>query len=436
MQRIVELETKANQNSKNSHLPPSKDKHLIKIKAAQERRKGGKTGGQYGHEGSTLEKSEYIDETILLKKQKCTCGKNLQNVPTTLVETRQVFELPKIELRITEYQKMVSQCPCCGQLNHGVFPEGIESPTQYGQRLRAFCTMLNVEYKLPLNKIQAITGDLLGIFINESTIYNGNKAAYKYLTKTEEQVKEKLLASPIINVDETGAESGKKLEWAHVISNWQCTYIYIHEQRGGEAILNDSSFLIKYTGRMVHDCFSTYFKLTRSAHSTCGSHLLRELEAQNENKRKWSVNMQKLLLALKDQSQWHNKKNKTGIYKQYERILDQGKKEEPPPERSGSRGRLKKSKGLNLIERMLGYKQYVLAYAFDKNIPFTNNQAERDLRHIKIKLKISGCFRSELGTRIYARISSFISTLKKNKMNILENLTSLFQNREFRFNWA
>ena len=435
-QENKDLKRQLNQNSKNSHLPPSIDKHEIKIKSAFNRKKSGRNGGQPGHPGTTLEKSEMVHETVELRPGSCACGKSLKNALSFLAETRQEFEMPEVNIWVKEYQLMEIKCPCCSRINRGSFPNGINAPTQYGSRLRAFICMLNTDYKVPIKKLQQLMGDMFGIRVNESTIHNINKKAFENLDETEYQIQEKLLATKIIHVDETGVESGNTLEWGHVISSDLCTYLCINPKRGGEAILDNGNLLTKYRGRMIHDCYPSYFKLTQSNHGICGSHLLRELQAQIEEGRTWASKMHHLLLKLKNQSSILNKKLKQSIFRNYIRILKNGKSEEPPPIRIGIRGREKKSKGLNLIHRMLKYKEFALAFAFDKEIPFTNNQAERDLRHLKIKLKVSGRFRSIQGSRYYARITSFISTLRKNGLNILESMTEMFQNRSFKFQWS
>ena len=434
--KVSELEIKLNQNSKNSHLPPSSDKHALKIKAAFERKKSGRNGGQPGHQGNTLEKREFVNEIIELKADKCTCGQCLKGVRGELSETRQEMELPRIAPWVNEYQLFTTRCPRCGGYNQGTFPAGITAPTQYGSRFKAFCCMLNTVYKIPMKKLQELMEGLVGMPINESTIHQINKKAFQYLEKTEEQLKDRLLHAETIHVDETGVESGKKLEWGHVISNGECTLIQIHPKRGGDAILEESSILWKFKGRIIHDCFSIYFQLILAIHGICGAHLLRELQAQIEIGKSWASQMHQYLLEIKGNTCFANKKSKTSILRKYCFLLNQGKKEEPPPIRTGTRGRDKKSKGLNLIQRMLDYKNHVLAYAFDPLIPFTNNQAERDLRHLKVKLKVSGRFRSYEGSRCYARITSFTSTLQKNGLNMLDGLTDLFQNRNYEFNWC
>lgn len=194
------------------------------------------------------------------------------------------------------------------------------------------------------------------------------------------------------------------------------------------------SELYQYTGHLVHDFYSSYFKLTNANHNPCGAHIDRECEALIEEKSKWDLKMKTLLLELAQNDCDKNIKSQKSIQYRYSRIINEGIKEEQEPIRTGSRGREKKSKGLNLLYRLRDHRDEVLEFAFNSLIPFTNNQAKRDLRHCKIKLKMSGCFRSFNGAKAYARISAFISTLRKNSINLFEELARLFNHETLALN--
>lgn len=433
-EKVKELESRLSQTSKNSHLPPSRDSH--KIKAAFRRGGSKKSGGQPGHKGNTLDKVDFVDDTKVLIPATCECGKCLKNMVYEIVETRQVFDLPEIEIFTREYQLAQGQCPKCHRMIKGVFPENVTAPTQYGAKMKALCVLLSVDYKIPLRKISDLIFDLIGQRINDSTILQMNQASYERLAPLEEDIKNQLSKSKVLHADETGVAAGNKLQWMHVTSNDRFTYQYLHEKRGFEALTDIASILPNYKGTIIHDCWASYFKLELAKHGICGAHLIRELESLIEKESQWAKKFYEFLMYLYKSSYTKIKTEKIAIFRKYDRLIKRGIQEEPPPIRKNKGKREKRSKGLNLLHRLMVHKSSVLAFAFDKNIPFTNNQAERDLRHCKTKLKIAGCFRSTTGAKNYARISSFTSTLRKNEIKVLESLTSIFSNPRFSINWS
>lgn len=428
--RIKELESKLNQNSKNSHLPPSKDSY--QVKAAFKKKPGGKVGGQSKHKGKTLEMVKIPDHIIIHSNKICKCGFDLAQQKQKVKDRRQLFDIPqKINMESFEHQTMSCICPQCHYENLTEFPREAQAPIQYGSRIKALITLLNIDYKLPLNKISRLCKDLFGIPLNEATVINTTRQASSHLESFEDSLRIVLRKMPLLHADETGTVAGGQLQWSHVNSTSKLTLLHIEEKRGIEGIMSERSALLNYKGKIVHDFMKSYWDIPDVDHVCCGSHILRELEAQQEDGRNWAEKMKKMILTLLKASTRTNKQHRQGIYIQFGKILHQGKEEEPEPVRNGTRGRLKKSKGLNLIQRLLMNRDSVLGYAFDKTIPFTNNQAERDLRCLKVKLKIAGCFRSTQGAAIFNRITSFTSTLRKNAYNAYENLILLFSGYQF-----
>lgn len=429
--RIKELEGQLKINSKNSHLPPSSDRFSNKIRSAFNRKQDKQTGGQKGHDGKTLDKVEFVDEIIVLAPQRCQCGLDLTSVKGEIIETRQEFDIPPVEIYIKEYQLKECICPSCRVVVRGSFPQNILAPAQYGSAIRSLCVVLSVNYKMPLAKIAQLMEDSYKISINESSIINWLKQAYNLMEATEEQIKGYLTNSKLLHADETGIKISGKNYWNHVVSNEKLTYQFVHEKRGQQALLNEASIIPFYKGILVHDCWSSYFTLDQVKHAVCGAHLLRELNSLIENGSKWATRFKDYYLNLYNSSVNRNKRNKSQVIRDYDKIIKQGIREEPPPERIGARGRLKNSKGSNLIKRLIGHKPAVLGFAFNKLIPFTNNQAERDIRHCKTKQKVSGCFRSIEGAQYYMRISSVASTLRKNSINVLDSINTIFEKGHF-----
>lgn len=427
-EKVSELEKRNNQNSTNSHLPPSKDP--VKIKAAKQRKKGGKAGGKKNHEGYTLQRVVQADDIINQKPDKCECGCDLKDCKSIIYDTRQEFDIPISKFTVTEYRRYLTTCPECKSTIKGTYPDHIVAPVQYGPKVKSFCILANSEYKVPYGKLSEMVDILYGLKISEGSLVNFTQKCYRLLEPAENQIKGKLAASKIAHVDETGILVKLCLHWMHVMSNEHFTFLRVHTKRGTDAF---DELLINYKGKLIHDFFKSYFGLTNSSHNPCGSHITRELDSLIEDQSNWAKKFKTFYYELYHEKESINRLNQIQIFKRFSRIISAGKKEEPKPYRNGSRGQLKKSKGLNLLLRLQKYKKEVLDFAFDPRIPFTNNQAERDLRHAKIKLKVSGCFRSICGSQHYARIISVISSLKKQSLNVFDTLQNVFTCNNFTF---
>lgn len=430
-EKILELESRLNSNSNNSSKPPSSDGY--RKKPALPKKKSGKQGGQKGHKGRTLLQVENPDKTIYCDPDTCDCGHTFSEDELVLSETRQVFNIPKPKLEITEYQIYKAKCPECGMVHKGHAPDGVNAPTQYGNSVKAYVSLLNVQFKLPFKKIQLLFGDLFGYSINESTIYSATRQCYNKLEQSEEIIKTRVAESQVVHADETGLRVAGKLHWLHTATTLLDTYLFVHEKRGGIALTGDKSILDRLTGWLVHDCWSSYFGFDNIKHALCGAHILRELEWLIENdQREWAKYVQRFLLNLYEMSHEERAKRRRQIVKKFRYFCSLGDQEEPPPKKTpGSRGRYKRTKGRNLVERLIREEMAVLAFAFNEEVPFTNNLAERDIRPAKVKQKISNCFRTFTGAEIYVRIEGFVSTARKHDRNVYSELCDTFKGYNF-----
>ena len=431
---VAELRARLDSNSRNSSKPPSSDGYKKKsIKPAFPKGKGSSHGGQKGHKGHTLQQVKAPDQIVACIPDICTCGHEFEKGELMLAEKRQVFDLPQPTLEITEYQIFKASCPTCGKEQKGIAPEGVNAPVQYGNKVKAFVVLLNVHYKLPFKKIQLLFGDLFSYPINESTISSAGEKCYEKLEETESIIKSKIIGANVVHADETGLRTAGKLHWLHTATTLLYTYLFVHEKRGAEAILSNKSVLCDYIGWLVHDCWSSYFNLKNLRHAICGAHILRELEGLVENtETQWAKVFKSFLLSVYMMPLEERVKRRNHIESKYDRICRIGEKSEPPPMKTaGRKGRYKRTKGRNLVERLIKEKDAVLAFAFNKEVPFTNNLAERDIRPAKVKLKISNCFRTIYGAEIYARIEGFISTARKNKRCIFSELCTTFDGYNF-----
>ena len=285
--------------------------------------------------------------------------------------------------------------------------------------------LLNNAYNIPRNKVQLIFKDLYGVRLNEGTLQSQNEFAGAQLEADEAHIKAQLLQSEVVHFDETGFYVGKQRYWEHVASNERYTYLFVHRNRGKKAHEGHISILPTFSNWAIHDCWATYFHSLICKHGLCGSHLLRELTALIENKSKWAVKFHAFLLRLYHQTDYGKGKlplaKQAKTITQYKQLLQLADREEPPPIHR-PRGKPKKTKGRNLFDRLSKHQQAVLAFAFHQEVPFTNNQAERDIRPTKTKMKVSGCFRTEHGAEIYARVQSFVSTVRKLQFNPFNEL--------------
>ena len=434
-QENIELKARLQQNSKNSSKPPSSE-GLAK-KPAIAKISGKKVGGQYKHIGKTLEMVATPDATIIHFPHVCqNCNGTLSQKDVVKTASKhQVFDLPPTKLIVTEHQIGISLCQC-GCQNKATLPYGLAtSPVQYGSNIKALAVYLNTDFKIPFQKISTLFGDLYGYEFNPSTAFSANVLAYGKLEPIENQITQALLEAKVIHVDETGIRTQGTLQWLHVACNSLFSYFFVHPKRGKEAIESEQSILPEFENYLMHDCWASYFGLDKATHLICNAHVVRELQALIENGSQWAAIMQKYLLNLFEISKQEplHQRLIPKYVQEFHQICRQGFHQEPLPIKTeGKKGRVKKSKGRNLLERLSQNQDAVLSFAFHQDLPFTNNHAERDLRPVKTKQKVSACFRTIAGANHYARIQGFIATVRKQHLNPFIQLQNVFQNQ---FDW-
>jgi transposase len=430
--RISELESQLKSNSQNSSRPPSSD--MVKPKRSPGLPKKKKAnGGQKGHDGATLKMVAHPDQEEQLRPDRCTCGKRLLRQDMVVHARRQVFDLPEPKLEVIEYQQMSCSCPGCGEVNFGKFPDLVKAPVQYGNGVRALVNLLSIKCHLSYQNIRELFADLFEQPINDATIQSALAQADAKCKDVEQFIKEQLLASTNIHGDETGLRIKNERQWLHVLCNDKWTYLFTHEKRGSLALQACAPELFDYKGNLVHDCWSSYWKIKSARHSLCNPHLLRELTAQIEQGRKWAIQMHGLLLEMYQKySQNERIHQRSYAWRKYQAICKAAFEEEPPPIKS-KRGRSKKSKGRNLAERLFDYQTEVLRFVLEEGVPFSNNQAERDLRPAKGKQKVAGCFRTQTGAQCYARLQGVFSTWRKQGHNIFRSLKAILDKQQFSF---
>jgi len=419
--KIAELEARLNRNSRNSSKPPSSDRFK---KPKSLRTPSGKTpGGQDGHEGSGLKLMNGPDEFIRHEPDKCSgCPKAAQcQANQEASETRYEIDIT-IKPNIKSHQTMRIECPLSGEALTGRFPEGINSTLQYGVNLKALAVSLNTIGMVSINRTHEILSGVFGIPISTGTISAMVSVCAEKVADTLAEIKDAVKDAPVIHVDETGARVDKQNVWAHTTSTDSLTYIEIQQSRGKKGI-DAIGILINYLGTVIHDCWASYFCYTAIRHGLCNAHLLRELTAVLENaKQPWAQELIELLLEMKAVKERLLSQNRHGptpyLLKKfnlvYDRIMAAALAQNPVPIRDGNqKGRLKRGKTGALVDRLLAHKDKYLLFFIDFSVPFDNNQAERDIRMFKVKLKVSGCFRSMEGARDFAAVMSYAGTARK-----------------------
>jgi transposase len=437
----ISLQERAALNSRNSSKPPATDGYAKPKPKSLRGNSGKKTGGQPGHTGTTLKPVEIPDKTEVhpLSSCPCGCGSDLSGQPPLGYESRQVFDLPPQKLIVTEHRVEVKLCPVSGGLVRAPWPAGVTAPVQYGPNFLAWLVYLNTQQFIPLARIGQMSFDLFGQHVSEDTILNAIKNVGKQLFPFSLAIKEQLQLEPVVNGDESGVRVKSKLYWLHVLSTAALTWYGVHQKRGREA-LDYFAILPEFKNRLVHDCWQTYFDL-HCLHALCNAHILRELVfIHEEYKQVWAKSLFDLLIDMNKNREeqklvafqperlfeWH---------RQYQKIISKGREVNPPLipalDAPKKRGRKKQTKAQNLLDRLENHEDSVLAFLHDFQIPFTNNLAEQDVRMMKVKQKVSGCFRTLEGAELFASIRSYISTVRKQGRSIFQELKAAISGNPF-----
>ena len=395
-QTIQELKEQLNKNSKNSSKPPSSDGYKKPAPKSLRKPSGKKVGGQDGHQGTHLAVITAPDEIVIHMPSACKGCRHYQMCKGTacIAEKRHVIDAV-VTVNVTEHQ--VLELPICmlhGDTRRGEFPADVKAAVQYGKNLQSLAVALNTVGAVSIKRTHEILSGVFNI--------------------------------PI----ETGTRVDKKLWWVHDASNCEYTYLDISPKRGN-AGMEQCGVLPEFKGIAMHDCWASYWNYPDIQHAVCCAHLLRELMGIDENhpEQKWASAFIDLLLEMKKVKDKAVEKGKDFLSyyhyhkfdKKYDELIGQARKENPLPETTEKkRGRKKKGKILALVERLANYKASVCLFIHNFNVPFDNNQAERDLRMIKVKTKVSGCFRTEEGARDYLKIMSYVGTAHKQGYNAYE----------------
>lgn len=434
--KVQKLEDQLKKDSHNSGKPPTSDGLKKALTHGLRQKSGKKSGGQFGHVGYRLEpvsEPDYIEIHPITKCKHCQVA--LEKVVVRDYKKRQVFDLPKIKLEVTEHQAEIKTCPECGEVNQAEFPANVSQKTQYGPRIRAQAVYFHNYHFIPLKRTTEILEDLYQQPVTQGVVVAAaaetakqveptNKKIKSYLTQTEEAV----------CFDESGARVGGKLKWLHSSSTKRASFYKIHAKRGSDA-MDEIGILPKRSNWCIHDYWKAYLKYSQAKHGLCNAHVLRELTFLVEQYlQTWADEMIKLLLDIKQTVEVAKELGRetlsveqiASFESRYDQIVAQGLLANPAPEETNQqpkkRGKAKQSQAKNLLDRLKDHRAKQLAFMYDFKVPFDNNQAERDIRMTKLQQKVSGGFRSDDGSKTFCTVRSYVSTARKNGQPILDAL--------------
>jgi transposase len=434
---LQELKGRLAKDSHNSSKPPSSDG--LKRKSRSLRQKSGKKpGGQPGHRGHTLPLVERPDAVVLHRPTVCgACQTPLDGLVAERVERRQVRDLPPVRLVVTEHRAERVRCPHCHTLTPAVFPADVEAPAQYGPGVRALAVYLSQQQLLPFARVRAVLSEVVGCPLSVGTVVSLVQRCARALVESEAETKTALRSAAVLHTDETPIRVNGQWQWVHVSSTAGLTHFGVQPQRGATAT-EAIGILPHFRGTAIHDGWTPYWHYRACRHALCNVHHLRELTWVAEHlQQPWAQALKDLLLEMRTAvamaraagAEHLAADHRARLVARYHEVLCQGVAANPlppPPQTPPKPGRRKQPPVRNLLDRLFQHQEEVLAFLHDFAVPFDNNQAERDLRMLKVQQKISGTFRSPAGAVAFCRIRGALSTWHKAGAALLERLQALF----------
>jgi transposase len=431
-QRVQQLEDQVSKQSRNSSKPPSSD-GLRKPKTRSLRRgEGRQPGGQEGHPGHTLAMSEQPDHVVCHDLAHCPhCAHDLSGVAASAYVRRQVYDVPPVQIEVTEHQAAIKCCPQCQREVQAAFPNGIRQPVQYGERLKAQASYLNSYHFIPIARTCELLADFYGHAPAWAFVIEANEAVAAGCEPALGEIHRQLCQADVVHCDESGLRVEGQLHWLHSASTEWLTFFALQGKRGQEA-MQAIGILPALTGYAVHDHWTPYLAFDQCDHAFCNAHHLRELQfITDQYQQPWADEMAHLLVDIKAEVSAASSTATLGLTRslapdrlahyeaEFETILQRGYAANPPAATplTPKRGRPKQSPPKNLLDRLDKHRTGVLAFMYDFAVPFDNNRAAPsgppDIRMVKLKQKVSGTFRTRQGAHTFCAIRSYISTVRK-----------------------
>jgi len=439
---VSELKSQISLNSSNSSKPPSSDPLWNRETRENQKRRATRSklrpGGQPGHKGHKLKKFEQIDHQVEHTIQGCPhCDS--QELVETGSSIRQVVDMPPATIEVTEHKFYEYQCNKCQSIISNEELSNYNQEVQYGNRLKALVVYLNVYQMIPYKRLVELVETIYGQRISQGSISNFCRQMSTNLSGFKKKVEAYLTeADKVVHSDETGILVNGKLYWTHVYSDQRVTFLQVHPKRGKEA-MDEIGILQNCQGTIIHDRFGSYQSYENVNHGLCNAHLLRDIKAAYEfSSKEWVMKIKALLLEAKEYKDLEKltKKKAKQLQSKYENILREQRRyyqKQDELKRKTKRGKPKRDKDHNLHIALWKHRDDILRFMHDSEVPFDNNQAERDLRMLKVKMKVSNLFKTQQWAQAHLNIRSFISTVQKNHLNIMDSLvqTQTFGTKDY-----
>lgn len=437
---VQKLQEQMAKDSHNSSKPPSSDGIKRRTKSLRQK-SGKKPGAQKGHQGHHLQRVEHPDEVVVHPVFSCGhCGHALDDQPASFPESRHVFDVPPRRLWVVEHRTEEKVCLACGKRTRATFPEAVRAPAHYGAGLAGLAVYLVEGQFVPYARAAQLLQEWFGIQLSAGSLPSFLKRCSHQLAECEAQLKQALTQAGGLHQDETGMRVKQAIEWVHVASTDRLTHLGAQVLRGRNG-MQALGIAPLFHGTSVHDGLMSYWGFD-CQHALCHAHHLRELTfVEDEFKQEWAGKMKELLLRMKarveqakarGQSQL-NARSLLALSADYDRLLEHGGKANPPPAPAppadgqlGVTRSRKQPPARTLLHRLQVYKNQALAFLDDFAVPFDNNQAERDLRMLKVQQKITGGLRTHEGLAYLCRIRSYLSTLHKQGGDLCHALQQTF----------
>jgi transposase-like protein len=430
------LRKRAKKNSTTSDTPQGIN--IFKKPVSTRERSGRKPGGQFGHKGHTLRPFANPTETInKMPPEFCDCGGKIEICKE---KSKQLVDLKTI-VTIKEEIVRVGYCDRCGKKHDGVFSDNLVNPVNYGDNIKSLVSLLNTHMNLPVGKITELFNILTNheIHMSDGTIVNIVDTFAKKSEGTIENIKNRLIESALIQVDETGCRVDGHLDWMQIFTNKSAT-LFSHNKKRGDFLFENDDILALFTGILLHDHFKSYYRYSHITHAECNDHVDRRAKAVVEIfKHHWASEFRNFLNET-----WNRKKKLAAdgatfteyeieeIKEQYVSIIESGIAEYEDAI-AGKKCIKYYNEEKCLLKRLKEYAAEHLRFVTVELVPCGNNLAEQCAKEAKRKMKAAGCYRSDKGADNYARSASVISTLKKQKMNVFEGITDIFAGKTLEF---
>jgi transposase len=425
--RVAELERRLGLNSRNSSKPPSSDGLAKPPPRSLRGRSGRRAGGQPGSTGTTLRQATNPDEVVVHRPDRCRgCRGHLDAAAVTSTAVRQVFDVPPLRVRVIEHRVLTCRCDGCGQTTAAMAPAGVAAPVQYGPGVAAIVVYLAVRQHIPVARLAELCAEVLGIEVSTGWVAAQLRPAAQALTGFTDRVAAAVRAAPVAHFDESGARVDGRTQWVHSASTPTLTHYHLDVKRGRVA-MDAAAILPAFTGVAVHDCWAAYFGYVELDHAVCNAHILRELTGWHETdpvRQIWAKDMIDLLVeanraVTRARADGRTRLDPTTLARfdnRWTELINIAYEINPRP-KAGRGVRI-----VALIDRLRTATTEIWRFTHNFAVPFDNNQAERDIRMVKLQNKISGGWRTFDGARDWLTIRAYISTVAKNRLNIHQAL--------------